>query len=106
MIKVSYLSAFWFNYIESVRQAKEEVEKVLDVSDLSHSDRDKSIKRQRFVTRRYSPPSKAISYNRRKSNIDADSDNDSDNDSELKAPAVPNLKSGWFFILFYLYIHV
>lgn len=105
MIKVSYLSAFWFNYIESVRQAKEEVEKALDVSDLSHSDRDKSTKRQRFVTRRCSPPSKAISYNRRKSNnIDVD---DSDNDSELKAPAVPNLKiSAWFFILFYLYIHI
>jgi len=30
------------------------MEKALDVSDLSESDRGKSVKRQRFVTQRYS----------------------------------------------------
>lgn len=76
--------------LESVRQAKEEVEKALNVSDLSQSDKDKNIKRQRFVTRKYSPPLIATSVNRGKSTIIYSTDSDSD--FELQAPVVKNLK--------------
>jgi len=74
---------------ESLRQAKEEAEKALDISDLSQSDKDKSVRRQRFVTQRYSPPMNKILGNCRKNNIPTD---DSDSDFEFNAPVVKNLK--------------
>lgn len=65
---------------------------------------DKSTKRQRFVTQKYSPPSKETLWNRRKKYIYSDSDSDSDLD-DMKAPVVRNLKiSGWFFFIIILYI--
>jgi len=42
------------HYLESVREAKKKIEKALDVSNLWESDEGKSVKRQRFVTQRYS----------------------------------------------------
>ncbi|KYN08252.1 hypothetical protein ALC62_00763, partial [Cyphomyrmex costatus] len=74
--------------IKSVRQAKTETEKALNVSDLSQSDKDKSAKRQRSVIQRYSPLNEACNRHRRNI-INSD---DSDIESELKAPAAQNLK--------------
>ncbi|XP_070170894.1 uncharacterized protein [Polyergus mexicanus] len=86
---ITYENVKSLKFCKSIRRAKEEAEKALNVSDLSQSDKDKSLKRQRFITRRYSPVNET-SCNRRKSNIVyAD---DSDSDFELKAPAVRNLK--------------
>ncbi|XP_071578668.1 uncharacterized protein [Temnothorax nylanderi] len=92
---VTYENVKILKFCKSVRQAKEEAEKALDVSDLSQSEKDNSVKRQRFVTRRYSPARPAInktSSNRRKnSNIVYVKHSDS-SDFEYNAPAVRNLK--------------
>lgn len=73
------------------------MEKALNVSDLSQSDKEKSGKRQRFVTQRYTPPLDQVSRYKNNTNVD-----DLDSDFESTAPAVRNLKiRGWFFFIIY-----
>ncbi|GAB1860769.1 DUF4806 domain-containing protein [Camponotus japonicus] len=74
-------------FCKSVRQAKQEVEKALNISDLSQSDKEKSGKRQRFVTQRYTPPLNQTSRQKNYINVD-----DSDSDFESTTPVVRNLK--------------
>ncbi|XP_025158396.1 uncharacterized protein LOC112589428 [Harpegnathos saltator] len=86
---ITYENVKILKFCKSIRQAKEEVEKALNISDLSQSDKDRNIKRQRIVTRRYSPPLTVTSMNRRKRTIYS---SDSDSDIELQAPIVKGLK--------------
>jgi len=67
------------------------MEKALDVSDLSESDRGKSVKRQRFVTQRYSSFFRTGLLKEHKSD-NADTDSDSVTDVGLKTPTITNLK--------------
>lgn len=77
--------------LESIREAKEETEKALDISDLSESDKGKFVKRQRVLTQRYSPSIKIGLSSESKSN-DADTDTDDSDDAKLKTPIMMDLK--------------
>ncbi|KYN50231.1 hypothetical protein ALC62_04462 [Cyphomyrmex costatus] len=72
--------------LKSIREAKEETEKALDISDLSESDKNKSVKRQRILTQRYSPSKIGLS------NESNDTDTDDSDDAKLKTPITTNLK--------------
>lgn len=71
------------------------------MSDLSQSDKEKSGKRQRFVTQRYTPPLNQASQQKNYTNVD-----NSDSDFESTAPVIRNLKiRSWFlFIIYYTHI--
>lgn len=95
-----------YSFPESLREAKERIEKALEVSDLSETVSDGNVKRRRVATQRYSPPLRTMLSNTKlQKNNDADADN-TDTDAELKRPTVTHFEINSLYFLFSKYYHM